>query len=230
MSDGPRRDKIASVGKSLFEKVLSRIGFEPGSQEGHTTSILRDQLLFQAVQFGSEDAERFALGKFTSLVEGKPVHPDIMRSVSQVGALYGGEEAFKWFQGRLSASESEHERMIMLAAIGSFKSNDMIERAKHYILEEVPDRNKFVPISYLAANPHAMSSMWEWYLSNLDALEQFHPMHYERVIQSIVPICCIGKEDEAETFFKRYMSQKDRARDVIKLSLEKLKINARMRG
>jgi tricorn protease interacting factor F2/3 len=81
----------------------------------------------------------------------------------------------------------------------------------------------------MAANAHAIPHMWGWYVSNLDALEQFHPMHYERVIASIIPLSGIGREEEIKTFYKDYMSEKEKAKDIIKLSLEKLEINSRMR-
>jgi hypothetical protein len=40
----------------------------------------------------------------------------------------------------------------------------------------------------------------------------------------------LGREREVNAFFEEYMSKKDKARDVIKLSLEKLEGNSRMRG
>ena len=72
--------------------------------------------------------------------------------------------------------------------------------------------------------------MWEWYVSNLAALEQIHPIQYERVIESIVPVCGLGREEEIRAFFEDYMKQKTTAKDVIKLSLERLEINCRLRG
>jgi aminopeptidase N len=227
---GEKREKVASIGKGLLEKVLSDMGYEPNPDEKQTTSILRDQIIWHAVVYGSKDAAEFAMGKFTSLMGGEMVHPDIMRSVMQVGALNGDREAFKWFVKRLGSSESEHERMNILSALGSFKEKRLIEKALQYVLDKVPNRNKFVPIGHMAANPYAIPHMWEWYMSHLNTLEQFHPMHYERVVGAIVPVCGIGKEAQIKSFFENYMSKKKKAKDVIKLSLEKLEINSRMRN
>lgn len=227
---GEKRNKVASIGKGLLEKVLSEMGYEPNPDEKHTTSILRDQIIWHAVVYGSKDVAEFAMGKFTSLMGGEMVHPDIMRSVMQVGALNGETEAFKWFVKKLGSSESEHERMNILSALGSFKEKRLVEKTQQYVLDKVPNRNKFVPIGHMAANPYAIPHMWEWYMSNLEALEQFHPMHYERVVGAIVPVCGIGKEAQIKAFFENYMSKKKKAKDVIKLSLEKLEINSRMRN
>jgi len=43
-------------------------------------------------------------------------------------------------------------------------------------------------------------------------------------------VCGLGREDEVTAFFKDYMHKKSMASDAIKLSLEKLEINSRMRN
>jgi tricorn protease interacting factor F2/3 len=227
---GAGRNKILSAAKSLLERVISDIGFEPEPEEKHTISILRDQILWHLALYESEDVVEFATSQFASLMRGEKVHPDIMRSVMQVGALQGDNSVFEWFTEKMGSSESEHERMNMLAALGSFKGRGLVERAQQYILEKVPARNKFVPITYMAANPHAVPYMWEWYMSNLEALETFHPMHFERVVAAVVPLCGLGREVEIDSFFQDYMAKKEKAKDVIKLSLERLEINSRMRN
>jgi hypothetical protein len=164
------------------------------------------------------------------MVAGEKIHPDIVKSVMQVGAWNGDNETFEWFEKNLRASGSEHERMNILAALGCFGKRDLIEKTLNYVLVNVPDRNKFIPIGVLGANPQAIPFMWEWYRDHVEPLEQFHPVHYERVIAGIVPLSGIGKEEEVRDFFDDYMQQKEKARDVIKLSLEKLEINSRMRA
>jgi len=42
-------------------------------------------------------------------------------------------------------------------------------------------------------------------------------------------VCGLGREDEVKGFFANYTTEKDLSRDVIRLSLEKLEINSRMR-
>ncbi|MEA2038706.1 MAG: M1 family metallopeptidase [Thermodesulfobacteriota bacterium] len=226
---GPKKQKIAATGKALFERILAEIGQEPGQNEKHTMSILRDRIMLPAVLFGSTDVREFALFRFSSLMKGESIHPDIIKSIMQVGALNGDNKTFDWFNNRLNSSESEHERMNLLIALGSFSKTRLIEKALQYTLDKVPDRNKFVPIVSMAANPYAGPLMWDWYISQLSALEQFHPLHYERVIAGIIPMCGLEREKEVEAFFEDYMTRKDLARDVIKLSLERLKINSMMR-
>jgi tricorn protease interacting factor F2/3 len=81
----------------------------------------------------------------------------------------------------------------------------------------------------MCSNPYAIESIWDWYVSNLEQIEQFHPMLYERIIAAIIPCAGLQRADEIIGFFENYKSQKNKAKDVINLSLERLKINLRMR-
>jgi aminopeptidase N len=227
--DGARRTKAASFGRSFLETVLSRIGYEPEPGEAYPRSILRDALMPQAAVYGSEEVAEFARGAFSRLAGGGSIHPDIAKSVLYIGALYGNGKTFPWLKDRLKTSVSEHERMNILAALGGFRDKKIIKEVQDYILMEVPGRNKFIPISSMAANPHAIPSLWEWFVSHLDFIEKFHPAHFERVIEAIVPIAGIEREAEVQAFFEEYLRDKGTARDVIRMSLEKLRINSRMR-
>lgn len=228
--ENAQRQKVSSFGKSFLESVLERIGYEPSANEKHTRSILRDRIIFHAVLFGSKDVEAIALGKFKSFMHNEAIHPDIAKCVMQVGALNGDNKAFEWFKMRFDTSESEHDRMNILVALGCFREKDLIKKIQQYILDEVPGRNKFVPIASMGANPYAAPHMWEWFGSQVTALEQFHPLHYERVIVETIPVAGLGRESEVKAFFRDYMRKKSLAKDAVKLSLERLEINARMRN
>ncbi len=230
VAEGSRRQKVASVGKSMFERVLKNIGLEPRSDERHTVSILRDRIAWHTVLYGSEEVRRFALEKFQSLTQGEAIHPDIQKSVMQVGALIGQEDAFDWFDQRLQSSDSEHERMNILIALGCFRESRLIKKTQEYTLDRVPTRNKFIPLVSVASNPHAAAYLWHWFKSSIDRLEELHPMHYERVIEAIVPLGGLGREKEVRGFLEEYMEKKDTVKEVITLSLERLEIYSRMRN
>jgi aminopeptidase N len=224
-----QKEKIASMGRTPLESVLARVGYEPTRDERHSISNLRDQILWQCVLYGSKDVESFALKRFSALLRGEAIHPDIVKSVMQIGAAKDPERAFEWLDSRLQSTDSEHERMNILTALGRFAERTVIEQSLKYVLDEVPHRNKFIPIGAMAGNPYAIPYLWEWFVSNLEELERFHPVHYERVIAAIVPISGLGREDEVNAFFESYIKQKGKAKDAIQLSLERLQINARMR-
>ena len=224
------RRKISALAIPWFEDRLAKIGYEPAPAEDHPTARLRDQIIWNAALYGSEPVMNFAFGRFKSMMSGAAVHPDIMKCVMQVGALAGDGQVFEWFDRRLQESQIEHERLNILTALGCFKDKGLIIKTQQYILDAVPARNKFLPVMALTANPYAVDLMWDWYIARLDQIEQFHPLHYERVIAAIVPSAGIQRADEVDAFFAEYLKKKKKAQDVIKLSLERLAINLRMRN
>ena len=228
--DAEKQEIISSLVRPWFEKVLKDIGFEPAPNEKHTTAILREQLLWHAALSGSESAIKFAGDQFTGWMQGKTVHPDIMKSVMQIGAYAGNEQTFEWLDQRFHSSKIEHERMNILLALGCFKEKAQIKKSQQYILDAVPARNQFIPVVAMASNPYAIPLLWDWYVTHLKQIEQFHPMLYERVIAAIIPMAGLDREQEVKGFFEDYMQNTDKATDVIRLSLERLEINLRMRA
>ncbi len=228
--DGGYRQKISSSAAPWFETVLDDIGWEPAEGEKHTAALLRDKFIWAAAFFGSDAAAAFARERFMALMAGDDVHPDIMKSVLQAGAYTGSSQAYDWLIERMDRSQIEHERMNILMALGCFQDADLIQRAQQYILDAVPARNQFIPVVSMCANPHAIPLMWDWYVSHLAQIEQFHPMLYERVVGAIIPAAGIERADDVRGFFDDYMKQKEKAHAVIKLSLERLEINLRMRA
>ncbi len=225
-----QQESIAALVRPWFETVLNDIGFEPAPDEKHTTANLREQLLWHAAMCDAESAIAFAAGQFESWLKGDAVHPDIMKSVLQIAALSGDQQTFSSLDERFQKSQVEHERMNILVALGCFKEKVPLENALQYILDTVPARNKFVPVVAMASNPHAIPLLWNWYVSHLEQIEQFHPMLYERVVASIVPMAGMDDPQAVKKFFKDYMQETDKATDVIKLSLERLEINLRFRA
>jgi tricorn protease interacting factor F2/3 len=224
------RQKISSIAKPWFESILEKIGYEPVPHEKHTTALLRDQIIWDATLYGSTTALNFASGQFHDLMQGGSVHADIMKSVMRVGALSAGSVSFDWLDQQLQKSKIEHERLNILSALGCFKDEALIKKCQQYTLESVPARNKFIPVVAMASNPYAIPLLWDWYVDNLMEFEQFHPMLYERVIAAIVPTAGIKRSEEVKAFFADYLKKTDKAMDVIKLSLERLDINLRMRN
>jgi aminopeptidase N len=222
--------RIAALAGPWWSQLLERIGYDPVSDEKQTTTLLRDQILFEAVRYGSAPAEAFGLKRFDVLRQSGTIHPDILRSVLEIGAWNGDSRIFDWMDRRFQTSPSEHERLTLLTALGCFRGRAEIERVLQYALTSVPARNAYIPVVALAANRHALPLLWDWYVSRLSKIEQFHPMLYERVVAAILPSAGLERPEEVRAFFRDYMRKTDKAVEVIRLSLERLEINLRLRS
>jgi aminopeptidase N len=226
---GSAGQKTAEIGAELCRKVLTAIGMEPVAGEAHTLAALRNQILWQAAGWDVTEAVDFGVAQFQAMMADKHVHPDIARSVMQIGAHEKGPVALNWFKRRFAQSASEHERMNVLAGMTAFAEWALVEEAMSFVLEAVPPRNQFMPIAAAAGNPEAAPRMWAWYRQHLGQLEAFHPLLYERVITGIVPVGGLGHEQEAQAFFESYVQQRPNLKDAVELALENLEINSRLR-
>ncbi len=226
--EASQQHKIRQRGQLLIENALSQIGQQPTAGEAHTTAILRERLIWQGALYEMRDIIAFAVEQFDRLRHAKSVHPDLLKCVMQVGALVGDHTALEWLQQRFEITDSEHERMNILIAMGCVQQPPLIAATQDYTLTKVPDRNKFISIVSLASNPHAIPFLWQWYVKQVEDLEQFHPLLYERVIEAIVPICGLSHVAEVNEFFADYQKRTDKFEDVIRLALEKLAVNSKL--
>ncbi|MBI5897433.1 MAG: M1 family metallopeptidase [Desulfobacterales bacterium] len=224
------RVPIAALGRELAGKVLARIGLRPAEGEPHTTAILRDQLLWQGAVWGLDSAVDFGQDQFQRLTAGQRVHPDIAKAVAQIGAWTHGPMALAWFRRRYETSPSEHERLNILAALGAFRTWELTAEALAFSLDGVPPRNRFIPIVAATANPLNQAHLWDWYQKSRSQLESIHPLLYERVITAIVPSGGLDREAEVQHFFESYTQSHPNLVDAVRLALEHLAINGRMRA
>ncbi len=224
------RAGTAQVGARLCQRVLATIGMTPAAGEAHTLAALRNQILWQAAGWNVGEAIDFGVSRFREMTAGHHVHPDIARSVMQIGAHELGPQALEWFKQRLAQSPSEHERMNVLAGLTAFAEWALVEQALAFVLEKVPPRNQFIPLAAAAGNPVAAPHMWAWYQNHIDQLEAFHPLLYERVITGIVPVGGLEHEEEVRAFFESYVDKRPNLKDAVELALEYLEINARIRN
>ncbi|MFW6081959.1 MAG: M1 family metallopeptidase [Desulfosalsimonas sp.] len=224
------RRTISALAAVHLTAALNRVGHEPKPGEPHGISRLRNLLFLQASVFGISGTVDAALKRFGELTAGRKVHPDIMPGVMQAGAWAGDEKTFEWFTRRVETSDSEHDRINCLRALGCFSEPGLVEKALSYTLQSVPDRNKFIPVARMAANPAALPFLWDWYKKSAPEFESLHPIIHERIIAAVLPLAGLEKPEEAIAHFEKYLEKNPPAADTVRMSLEKLDINHRLRS
>lgn len=221
VAGGGRAVRIVEAGRDMTSRVLAAIGFAPVQDEPHAVAALRDQFIFSAVVYGVDEAVAFV-----QEVAGRPdLHPDIFKGVCQADAFLNGGDALARMIDRLEASDIEHERLALLAAMGWFRDPEVLAQARTYVLANVPDRNRFIPLAAMGSNPHAVGDLWEWFVGAQEQLAGFHPLLRERVIAAVIPVAGMRDPVAVAAFFDAYLVDHPQVGDVIRLSLEKLAIN-----
>ena len=224
-----KRERISSIGFKAFYRVLELIGYEPKEGEPHKITNLRSSLLNSSYLFSDEGVAEFGRKKFLDYLDGNEVHPDILSSIMRIGAAQT-PDSFPILKDKLENENTpEPEKINLLQAIGSFEDKALLLEALEYSVEKVPDRNKIYPIMTAARNLVIADDIWEWFKLNVEKLEKLHPMHFESVISGVVGLSGLDRVEEVKDYFISYMKDKELAKDTIKMTLERLEINARLR-
>ncbi|MDX9786105.1 MAG: M1 family metallopeptidase [Desulfobacterales bacterium] len=221
---------VTNFGRNFLEALLSRIGYEPAGEEPHVTAILRDHVLYLAAFFESDTAISYGMEKFEIFSAGGAIHPDIMKSAAQVAAMVSPNTAYDQLIRLLEASNSEHERISLLTALGCVRGEAFIQKGIAYTLARVPSRNKHIPLVGFAQNPNAIEWIWKWFEQNNKKMADFHPLILERVVSAIIPLGGMGHEKDVFAYFENDFDKAGVSAGVIRMSLEKLTINVRMRN
>jgi len=220
-------DRISSVGRDIFERALEIIGLEPRDDDSLQVSDMRGTLLWTADTLGSTMAVEFGAAKFQDVLDGKDVHADILPGVLKIGATTS-EYAPAFLMGKaMSADTPATEKTLALDALGCLRDKEELLA----VLDanwQVPKSNRAHMITAAARNSAATSFMWEWFLGNVEQLEQLPPQQLARVISTLIPVCGVGKETDVEDFFVGFVKRHKALQDTVKMTMEILKIHSRL--
>lgn len=225
--DGDLKERITKIGLKFCESVLERIGYDPKEDEETDITSIRSGIIYNAVVFGSDKAEQFALGIFDKVRAGEKVSADIIGNILSLGAILTNDREFL-INGFENAA-NEQSSLQYLAAIGNFSDLDLIEEMQMYTFDKVPSRNRGTIINRIVNNPIAKKTLWKWYLANLDNFEALHEYMYQSVLVDLIPIC-IDDMYEIKEFFVEYLKKREFLRDAIDIALEQVEINAQMKN
>jgi len=153
----------------------------------------------RCVQYGCREVESFALRRFGDLRQGKAVHPDIPALRHAAGACTEGQ-ALAWFDRRFSNPKRTRAPEHPLA-LRYFRGEGEIEKSSTTFSLRSRAQQVHSGGSPGRPTPFAASILWDWYVSSLSRIEQFHPMIYERVIAAVVPAAGIDRPDLCGAFF-----------------------------
>ena len=128
------------------------------------------------------------------------------------------------------ANTPEPEVINVLRAIASFEDKDLLLQALDYTIEKVPSKNKVYPIGLASQNLAITDELWDWFKKNIKEFEKLHPMHFESIISSVVSLSGLNRVEEVNSFLTNYMKGNELVKDTIKMTLERLQINARLRA
>ena len=226
---GARRQAVAAIAGRMAAAALDRFGLEPQIQESLGTAVLREQMIWLGLICGDAGMHGPMAPVVERVLSGAALHPDLIQSSYQAAAYLAGPEALACFRERLGKTDSEHERLAVLTAMGAFADWTTAQSALETVLAKVPERNRFVPVVAAAVNPALAGRLWPWFLENRSRLEAMHPLLYERVLVSVMAVPGLACPGEVRRFARDCAARRPALASVIEMGLERLAVNERMR-
>lgn len=191
-----KRANIADAGRRIFGPVIDRIGIAPAAGEDHLNVLLRSELLWPAVLFGSESVCEELARRFESFAAGETVEADLLQSTFLAGA-YLSTARFDQFREIMEDPRSADEMKVYLyRATGWFQDPGALTRVLGYVEESIGEQNRIYVYRSLATNPAAGKFLFGWLGANLGKLESVHPYTSSVAVAEIIPVC--EPEDEAD--------------------------------
>jgi tricorn protease interacting factor F2/3 len=224
-----RRERISTIGFKTFSKILEKIGYEPQKDEPHKVTNLRRSLLISSFLFNDEGVAEFGRTQFLNYLDGKRVDPDILSPIMRIGAAQL-PNSYTVLSEKVSHSETpEPEKVNILQALTSFEDKETLLKSLNLVLENVPLGNKIYGLRMVAQNLAFVDDLWDWFVEHREKLEKLHPTHFESVISGVVSLSGLNRVAEVNSFFESYIKENELAKDTIKMTLERLEINSRLR-
>lgn len=225
--DDKRKGDVARQGISLLESILGNIGYEPREDEDPAISMARPDIIWTAVQLGSEKAGSRAMEWFEMLKAGKDISPDLRAVVLRIGAMKTND--WEWFIGKFNSAQNEQELVDYGNAITRFTDDKLIDKVEEFIFESIPYRNRGGAIAMFCANPNAKDRIWKWYLSNLDNFEKLHPFMYQIALVSVISNS-EQVENDMRDFFEGYVKKNPMVADAVEVGFETLQISKQIKS
>jgi len=231
--DDKGKSQVKEAGKSITERTLERIGYEPKPEEELAVAGLRGSMLWSAALFGSQKAVDFSRKQFAQMVStGKNIHPDLADAVQRVAA-FTDPTALNELTKRFGVTESEQERMTIASALGCVLEENM-QGALDFALEKMPPALRFIPPSIMSGNPALAPHLWDMFKANQERLEKLHSFHFERVVIGIISVGGLFQEERIKDFFATYEPESQRSyqthlRESMDMALEILEVNLKLR-
>jgi tricorn protease interacting factor F2/3 len=211
--------KVVEISKEFHRKLFDRFKNRSDPSGLVLRVNLASRLAVMDPKFATTLAQEFK--------EFAKVAPDMRSAVAIAYARSTND-----FDGLISAyrkSDSDEDKVRILAAMTLFSDERLVAKTLEFALsEEVKRQDIIAAVSGAAQNPHVRGMVWDWLKSKIGKLQELYSGTglMSSILASIVPVICLGRAAEAETYFSEHAIPD--AGVGIKVGLEKLRVYDRL--
>jgi len=211
--------KTAEISKEFYRKLLDTFK----SRSDPNSLVLRGNLASRLALIDAAYSATLA----KEFREYANVVPDMRSAVAIAYAKSTND-----IDGLISAyrkSTSDEDKVKILGAMTDFTDERLIAKTLDFAFSgEVKRQDVIGAVAGAAQNPHVRNMVWDWLRSKIGKLQELYVGTglLSSIFASIIPVLCLGRVTEAETYFKKNMIPD--AGIGIKVGLEKLRVYDRL--
>jgi len=196
----------------LSQKALEHIAHEPVENEHPTKAYLRNTALYTLSLFDHHQTKQFVLEKFSQFaLDTHSLHPDLRGSIFAL-AVWSDDSHYDTVLTYYRNSDIQEEKAKYLHALGNTKNKKLLSDTLDYCLSpEVRFTHIFYVLSAVCRNPYGTELTLDWLFANWETVlitsKGIAHMILRRILQMVIPVCGIGREEEVEQFMKKYQTK-----------------------
>jgi len=184
-----KRGLISDTGRRLFEPVYDRIGISAEPGEDYVNELLRPELLWPMVLFGSDKVIAELTARCAGFLAGEDVETGLLEVALFTGVLSGTLDFDDLRNIIEDTGRPDELKAYAYGAMGWFQDETVLSRVIEYTEEKIAEQNRIHIYRTLAGNPAAGKLLYRWLEKNISRLDSTH--HYVRsiAVAEFVPVC-----------------------------------------
>ncbi|HKQ59193.1 MAG TPA: M1 family metallopeptidase [Candidatus Eisenbacteria bacterium] len=198
------RGSFALTTRKMLRPALKRFGMTPVKGEPEPVSLMRPNLLAMLGAHGwDKDVLDWAKRSTRAyLAQPDSVDPSLVGTALELAARDGDTALFDTYRMRFETTKVPSDRARFLAALGHFRSGDLVERALDYALVGPLKPHEILTIAYnVRENEELKERVWRWLRTGYRPIVTKIPPFYLPNLPEFAECCQTARLEEAKAYF-----------------------------
>jgi puromycin-sensitive aminopeptidase len=224
-------DSFKAFGQRLFEKTVSRLGWDSKDSDTPLDSMLRSLVIAAHGQCGNQATIDEAKARFQKHVDGTATLPsDLKSAVFSMAMANGDESTFDQLVKLHDSTDSNEEQVRIYRALGAGKTEALSKKCLEFAISDKVRANDLWSLLFSVGrvSPHSRQLVWEFVQEKWEWMKERYKGSF--LIGRIVEVATAGfvteeKAIEIEKFFEANPTPS--ADRIVKQNCEAIRLNAK---
>ena len=230
LSNEPYLDQFHTFARSLFQKIVQRVGWDAGPDEGHLDSLRRSIVLGQMGAYGDPQVLAEAQNRFTRFRDDPAsLHPDLRGVVLGLVAQEGDRAIYDTLWDMEKKADLQEEKIRLLAALTRFRKEELLrETLERSLSPDVRSQDTILVVPAVASNRHGRDLAWEFLKGNWAEFDRRYGrggFGIMRLVSTTGSFTTLERAQEVDEFFRTHPVPS--AQRTVQQSLERIRLNVK---